>query len=81
MSNELDRIRELAKRIHERHSLLVKCDEDINSLSDGEEKNKLIQEFDSDFHRKMQNQDLEEINKLSREVVKEIEYLKLPQVP
>ena len=76
--NELDRLRQLHEKIYNNHYYLEELDEKIQTLTDGEEKDKLNQEYDK-FHT-LQGILIEEIDKLSRKVVKEIDYLKLPKV-
>ena len=77
--NELDRIRQLQVKLYNNHNYLKELDEKIQTLTDGEEKDKLNQEYDK-FHT-LQGILLEEIDKLSRKVVKEIDYLTIPIVP
>ncbi len=77
--NELDRIRQLHEKVYNNHYYLEELDEKIQTLTDGEEKDKLNQEYDK-FHT-LQGILLEEIDKLSRKVVKEIDYLKVPKSP
>ena len=79
MGNELDRIRQLQEKLYNNHNFLKELDEKIQTLTDGEEKDKLNQEYDK-FHT-LQGILLEEIDKLSRKVVKEIDYLTIPIVP
>ena len=77
--NELDRIRQLHEKVYNNHYYLEELDEKIQTLTDGEEKDKLNQEYDK-FHT-LQGILIEEIDKLSRKVVKEIDYLTIPIVP